>query len=67
MRSTNKDMADSLFYWGVAKIFKFGIGVAAINWDKVSEKKKRSVEKATDSIAEKIQKRNGRVKAGNKN
>ena len=25
MRSTNKDMADSLFYWGVAKIFKFGI------------------------------------------
>ena len=64
MRSTNKDMADSLFYWGVAKIFKFGIGVAAINWDKVSEKKKRSVEKATDSIAEKIQKRNGRVKAG---
>ena len=33
MRSTNKDMADSLFYWGVAKIFKFGIGVAAINWD----------------------------------
>ena len=52
MRSTNKDMADSLFYWGVANIFKFGIGVAAINWDKVSEKKKRSVEKATDSIAE---------------
>lgn len=63
-RSTNKDMADSLFFWGVPKIYKYGIGVAATNWDGVPEKKKRRVEKATDSIADKIIKRNGRVKPG---
>lgn len=63
-RSTNKDMADSLFFWGVPKIYKYGIGVAAISWDGVPEKKKRRVEKATDSIADKIIKRNGRVKPG---
>ena len=63
-RSTNKDMADSLFFWGVPKIYKYGIGVAATSWDGVPEKKKRRVEKATDSIADKIIKRNGRVKPG---
>ena len=29
MRSTLKDMKDSLFYWGVARIYKYGVGVAA--------------------------------------
>ena len=62
MKSTNKDMADSLFYWGVAKVYKYGIGVAAIDWNKVSDKKKSSIENATDSVARKIIKRNGKVK-----
>ena len=62
MKSTNKDMADSLFYWGVAKVYKYGIGVAAIDWNKVSNKKKSSIEKATDSIARGIIKRTGKVK-----
>ena len=35
MKSTNKDMADSLFFWGVAKIYKFGIAVAAVEWKSV--------------------------------
>ena len=64
MKSTNKDMADSLFYWGVAKIYKYGVGVAAVDWDSVSEKKKRSIEKATDKIARKLVKRQGNVKPG---
>ena len=64
MRSTNKDMAHSLFFWGVAKIYKYGVGVAAIDWNKVSEKKKRKIEKATSSLANKIQKRSGRAKPG---
>lgn len=62
MKSTNKDMADSLFYWGVAKRYKYGVGVAAVDWDGVSDKKKNSIEKATDSIAAKIRRRQGRVK-----
>ena len=64
MKSTNKDMADSLFFWGVAKIYKFGIGVAAVEWKSVPEKKKNKIKKATDSIAEKIIKSNGKVKPG---
>ena len=57
-------MADSLFYWGIAKTYKFGCAVAATNWDCVSEKKKQSIEKATDEIAKKINKRQGKVKPG---
>lgn len=64
MKSTNKDMADSLFFWGVPKIYKFGIAVAATSWKGVNEKKKSMIEKKTDSIASKIQKKNGRVRAG---
>ena len=39
MKSTNKDMMDSLFFWGVAKRYKYGVGVAAVDWNGVSEKK----------------------------
>lgn len=64
MKSTNKDMSDSLFFWGVAKIYKFGLGVAAVDWKSVSEKKLKKIEKATDSIAVKIRNRYGKVKPG---
>ena len=37
IKPTNKDMADSLFFWGVAKIYKFGIAVAATDWKKVNK------------------------------
>ena len=64
MKSANKDMADSLFYWGVARLYKYGVGVAAVDWDGVSDKKMKEIEKATDSIARKLVKRNGRIKPG---
>ena len=35
MKSTNKDMMDSLFFWGVAKRYKYGVGVAAVDWNGV--------------------------------
>ncbi len=49
---------------GVPKIYKFGTDVAVTSWKGVNEKKKRYIEKKTDSIALKILKNNGRVKAG---
>lgn len=64
MRSANKDMADSLFFWGVPRIYKYGKAVAATNWDGISEKNKKQIHKATDSIANRIRKNNGRVKPG---
>ncbi len=64
MKSTNKDMADSLFFWGVAKIYRYGCAVKATDWSGVSEKKRKAIEKATDRIAAGILKRQGRAKPG---
>lgn len=64
MKSADKDMADSLFYWGVAKIYKIGIAVAAINWKSVSEKKRKKIEKITDKISKKIKNKNEKIKPG---
>ena len=61
MRSTNKDMADSLFWWGIPQIYRFGIAVAAMNWNAVKPDKMRKIEQQTDRIAEKIKKRAGHV------
>lgn len=64
MKSTNRDMADSLFFWGVAKRYKYGINVAATNWNGVSQKKKDAIDRATSNIAKKLIKKSGKVKPG---
>ena len=64
MKSTNKDMADSLFYWGVAKTHKLGCAVAAVDWKGVEEKKKQKIEKTTDKLARRIVQKQGRIKPG---
>lgn len=61
-KSTNKDMADSAFFWGVAKIYKYGINIAAVSWESVSEKNKREIEKKTTELAKKIRKNAGKIK-----
>lgn len=61
MRSTNKDMADSLYYWGVARVYKYGLAVQAVSWDEVSEKRRAAAEKHTDRIAAAIRRREGHV------
>ncbi len=62
MKSTNRDMADSAFWWGVAKTYKYGVAVAETSWEKVSEKKKKGVEKKLSALANRIQKNYGHVK-----
>ncbi len=64
MKSTNKDMSDSLFFWGIPKIYKLGCAVAAVDWNGVSDKKRRQIDKATNSIAARILKNHGRVRVG---
>ena len=64
MGSANKDMYDSLFFWGVAKIYKYGVGVAATDFGSIPEKKKKAIDKAVSSIAGKIIRRHGMVKPG---
>lgn len=64
MRSTLKDMADSLFFWGVARVYRYGIGVAATSWEGVSERKRESIDRTTTAMARKIVRRAGTVKPG---
>ena len=62
MKSTNKDMADSTFFWGVARTYKYGVAVFETSWDRVSTKLKRRIEKKTAALARKIKINQGRVK-----
>ena len=40
----------------------YGVGVAAVDWNGVSEKKKKAIEKATSSIAKRIIYNSGNIK-----
>ncbi|MCM1299985.1 MAG: NAD(P)H-dependent oxidoreductase [Firmicutes bacterium] len=62
MNSTNKDMADSTFFWGCARTYKFGAAVNETSWERVGDKKKRSYDKKLSALALKIKKRQGKVK-----
>ncbi|MEG2323915.1 MAG: NAD(P)H-dependent oxidoreductase [Anaerovoracaceae bacterium] len=64
MKSTNKDMADSLFFWGTGKIYKYGVPVRAVSFDKVSVKIKAKIEKQTTALAKKIKSKYHRVRPG---
>lgn len=54
MKSTCKDMADSLEFWGIRKIYRLGIGVQAVNPEGIPNRIKDKIEKKTDALAEKI-------------
>ena len=64
MKSTNRDMADSLFFWGVARIYRYGVAVAATDWERISKKKKRAINRKTTKIAEKIKECHSNLKPG---
>lgn len=64
MRSTNRDMADSLFFWGVAKIYRYGVAVRAVAYDGISEKIKRKIKHKTTVLADKIRAGQGKVRPG---
>ncbi len=60
-KSTNKDMADSAFFWGVAKVYRYGVAVHEVAWDRVDSKVKMRIDKQTSLMAEKIKRRHGKV------
>ena len=64
MKSTNKDMADSLFFWGLARIYKYGVAVRATSYERVNPKIKKKIERKTTVLAEKLKRNAGRVKPG---
>lgn len=64
MKSTCRDMADSMFYWGIAKIYQYGIAVRAVSWEGVNDRMRQKLEKKTTALAGSIRKRDGRVRPG---
>ena len=62
LKSTNQDMAHSMFFWGAAKTYKYGTAVMETSWERVSEKKKQKIEKTLEALARKITKRQGHIK-----
>lgn len=49
-----KDVSDALFYWGIPRIYEYGICVQAMNWNGVSDKKKQKIEKDMERIAHRL-------------
>lgn len=64
MKSANRDMAHSAFFWGVGKIYRYGAAVQAVCWEEIRAKQKQTIEKNMDRLARKILKNQGRVKPG---
>lgn len=64
MKSTNKDMADSLFFWGVPKIYQYGLAVYETSYKGVSDNIKRKIARKTTSLARKIRRRHGKLQPG---
>ncbi len=62
MKSTNRDMSDSTFWWGVAKTYTYGVAVAATSWERVSEQEKQSIDKKLTALSKKIIKKQGNIK-----
>ena len=60
--SAMKDIAVSLKFWGVAKIYKFGAAVYSSGWDEVSDKNKQKITRQTNLLADRVCKRAGEVK-----
>lgn len=54
MRSTNKDMAHSMFFWGIAKVYQYGVGVRETAYERVDEKIKTKIDRKTTALAKKI-------------
>lgn len=59
MKSTVKDMADSLKMWGVHKVYKLGVGVQAVNKNDIPKRILKSIENKTDRLARRINRKVG--------
>lgn len=60
-RSTNRDMADSMFFWGVGKTYRYGALVRALCWADVPQTRRQKLEADMDRLARKIRRAQGRI------
>lgn len=60
MKSTVKDMADSMEMWGMAKVYKYGVGVQALSPDEIPERILKKIHKKTDRLSAAVCKNAGK-------
>jgi multimeric flavodoxin WrbA len=63
-RPAIKDIATSLKFWGMAKIYRYGEAVYAADWEGVNEKRKAKVEKKVNALSKRIRMGIGNTKPG---
>lgn len=61
MAATNRDMADSLEFWGMAKVYRLGFGVQAVRPEEIPPRILRRIERSTDRLARRIRRNAGRI------
>ena len=59
MRSTCKDMRDSLEMWGINRVYSLGIGVQATKPEGIPERILKAIDKKTDALADRIVRHGG--------
>ena len=64
MKSTTKDLADSAYFWGIAKIYRYGAAVRATSWKDVDEALKLRLERDMQKLAKIIKRRDKKVQPG---
>jgi multimeric flavodoxin WrbA len=52
-----KYVANALFYWGIPRVWTYGISVQAMNWNGIKEKKKQKTEKKAARIADSVRRK----------
>ena len=60
MKSTAKDMADSLEMWGVGRVYTLGVGVQAVRAQEIPARILQSIHKKTGRLALRIRKNAGK-------
>jgi Multimeric flavodoxin WrbA len=63
-KSAVRDMADSLYYWGAAKIYTYGKIVRALSPEGVTEKMWAEIDRDTTRLASRIRRSAARVRPG---
>lgn len=62
MKRAVKDMADSTFFWGIARTYRIGVAVMESRWDMVKPKIKSGIDRKTTLLARKISGNVGKIK-----
>ena len=63
-RRTNQDLADSAFFWGIAKIHRYGRNVRAVSWEQVSQARKDRMARELSTLAKRVERGVGKVRPG---